>query len=54
MKKRVSSKSQAKKSESEYFDDCFLCREMEKAEKEGKVLTVSETTKLFKKANEQN
>ncbi|EKD90771.1 MAG: hypothetical protein ACD_30C00092G0039 [uncultured bacterium] len=40
--------------QSDYFDDCYLCKVMEKAQKEGKVLTVSEMKEAFKKANEHN
>lgn len=43
-----------KEKESDYFDDCLICRETKKAEEEGKSLSVEELQEIFRKANESN
>lgn len=48
-------KSKAKKdSDWEYFDNCLICQEMKKADKEGRSLGSEELQEVFRKANEQN
>lgn len=37
-----------------YFDDCYICQETKKAEKEGKSLNVEKLKEVFRKANESN
>lgn len=56
MKKKVRSeiKIKRKKSDGEYFDDCYVCQMTKKAEEEGKNLSVEELQEIFRKANEQN
>lgn len=43
-----------KKTDWEYFDDCYVCQAMKKSEEEGKDLSVEELKEVFRKANENN
>lgn len=36
-----------------YFDDCLVCKAMEKADKRGRSLSGKELTDAFRKANEK-
>lgn len=36
-----------------YFDDCLICKAMEKADKQGRSLSGKELTEAFHKANEK-
>lgn len=43
-----------KNKDSDYFDDCIVCRETKKAEEEGKSLGIEELKRIFRKTNKSN
>lgn len=43
-----------KKTDWEYFDDCYVCQAMKKSDEGGKDLSVEELKEVFRKTNESN
>ena len=50
----VATMKDPKFADTEFFDDCPICRGLKKAKEEGRELSLNELQKLFEEANKKN